>query len=901
MFGFTSRLLTLLFPITFCVASEETRYSQYDEDTDLLGYVELVEELNLRKRVNVLFKNSQSIFDGFQIGFVNVSSGNLTFSRRDLVVPNCGIFQLNRTYDSRNMHNLDFGPGWRLSINEEIVKVKGVPWYIDQTGTIRKLQQIDDGSFTYNEDPKIGQINLTLSDNQATLTRKDGSTRIFMRISSKDRFQLTSIQRHHCDQLHFKYHRGKISEVQSQNGILFSIKRNKLGRIIEARDSFNRIIEYQYDYKGQLTSVIDLVGNQWRYKYDEMGKLIEAIAPNGEEYLSVDFDLHGRVSRTASGQTFNYLYKEEVTFVYNENTQWFKFTQNKEGATIGFDSSSSINWNLELDHENRIRSMTYNSNTYLFKYNENGLIYTITQKDTTNQNVSTFSYDKQNRIKGIYRNSEDWLDVHHGVNEIQLFGPNINLYIEHNTGQIYTINNGSHQISVQRDPNNDITMIRNNYNTVRFTRDPLQRITSTNFNGKHTSHYFYNLLGNRHMLDIGQFGYVEYLHDSSGNIVKTHVVNQHRQSLVQKLDIGKMNRVKQIVFEGSDTISIIYNKSGQPVQFVSKFDTVIAKYHGSGRLKSLRSTHSDTLVSFSDSPSKSARQRTLLRNVLMQDSTQFLQAGHNLVVFDELSFEPTILKNELLIGGLVRQAIALIEVSDSLAKENLEDSILEFDKPSNPVFQPTEYRSTNCCIPCNHGNCTSCGQEVQGSYGFCYCYPPFQIDHSADDSNTVGETGNNSGEDSDKDEIIEKIQKEYRDKDIIVPDSDDFISELESDHFITSEYNSGHYKYFISVGMDDVAEQVRADYNQLIDNDPSTDYGLIISSGYRNPVHNDSEEVDGARESKHQYGRAVDFDTPEDDRPPGISERELLNYIELAATRAGRIVIRYPGYVHVQW
>ena len=40
----------------------------------LESYVALVEELGLR-RVNVLFPNPQSIFDGYHLGFVNVGTG----------------------------------------------------------------------------------------------------------------------------------------------------------------------------------------------------------------------------------------------------------------------------------------------------------------------------------------------------------------------------------------------------------------------------------------------------------------------------------------------------------------------------------------------------------------------------------------------------------------------------------------------------------------------------------------------------------------------------------------------------------------------------------------------------------------------------------------------------------
>jgi len=56
------------------------------EDEYFVPFLQLIEELDVRKRVNVLYPNLQSIFDGVQVGFVNVSTGNLTFLRRDLVV-----------------------------------------------------------------------------------------------------------------------------------------------------------------------------------------------------------------------------------------------------------------------------------------------------------------------------------------------------------------------------------------------------------------------------------------------------------------------------------------------------------------------------------------------------------------------------------------------------------------------------------------------------------------------------------------------------------------------------------------------------------------------------------------------------------------------------------------------
>ena len=51
----------------------------------LAPYAALAAEFELRRRVNVLHPNPQSIFDGLHVGHVNVGAGNLTFRRRDIV------------------------------------------------------------------------------------------------------------------------------------------------------------------------------------------------------------------------------------------------------------------------------------------------------------------------------------------------------------------------------------------------------------------------------------------------------------------------------------------------------------------------------------------------------------------------------------------------------------------------------------------------------------------------------------------------------------------------------------------------------------------------------------------------------------------------------------------------
>ena len=85
------RLSALIVLLSLVALTTSTSMSQVAADISdsapgIESYVPLVAELELRRRVNVLFPNPQSLFDGFQLGFVNVGTGNLTFVRRDLTV-----------------------------------------------------------------------------------------------------------------------------------------------------------------------------------------------------------------------------------------------------------------------------------------------------------------------------------------------------------------------------------------------------------------------------------------------------------------------------------------------------------------------------------------------------------------------------------------------------------------------------------------------------------------------------------------------------------------------------------------------------------------------------------------------------------------------------------------------
>ena len=205
------------------------------------------------------------------------------------------------------------------------------------------------------------------------------------------------------------------------------------------------------------------------------------------------------------------------------------------------------------------------------------------------------------------------------------------------------------------------------------------------------------------------------------------------------------------------------------------------------------------------------------------------------------------------------------------------------------MFQPDEYRSTNCCVPCDYYICQDCiiGGNV-GSWSLCYCQAPALMIYY-----NPNPYWNNPGPDT-----IDRIIAEYRDLNRNpIPSRGDFVKEHSSEHFSKYELNGGDYDWFIPGIVAEIAEDVRAQYNDLIDDDPDTDYGIVISSGYRNPRRNDS--IGGKEDSKHQWGRAVDL-VPSTRLPPNMTAAEAMIRIEEAANAAGGYYVEHEGdHVHV--
>lgn len=203
-------LLAAVAVATAAVLSQTGAAATPSDDADapsLATYPKVIEELGHRKRVNVLFPNPQSIFDGYHIGFVNVSAGNLTFKRRDLVARVAGATVVfARIHDSRIKRNEDFGPGWRLSLVEELIPDGEALIYVDGSGARHRFASKDDANYRASPmKPSHARTRIAVGPQQAVVETADGTVSTFKPRDKSGAFVVSTVTRQGEERVVFAY------------------------------------------------------------------------------------------------------------------------------------------------------------------------------------------------------------------------------------------------------------------------------------------------------------------------------------------------------------------------------------------------------------------------------------------------------------------------------------------------------------------------------------------------------------------------------------------------------------------------------------------------------------------------------------------------------------------------
>lgn len=387
--------------------------AQSDSKEKAESYAAYLNEISDRRRVNTIFDNPQNPQKGMAVNHINVGEGNLTFARRDMVRLSRMPLVFSRIYDSSLTESGDFGPGWKLSLDETLHFRGENLIYRDASNSVHYFKNHGDGyalSTPFNSD----FLSLTVDGDNATLTYKNLWSKTFERVES--RFFLSSIADNNGNsQWITRDKSGLLKSIENKNSKI-AVTRDSLGRVSVAEDDLGRKVSYKYDDTGVLVAFEDLGGSKWVYQYDEGRKLVGILGPNGALVMSARFESDKAVESKFGTSLTHYRYSENQTTVKNGAEFGRDFVVSsvtgvtRPGITDYFQSSVTgitqkiVNplgqvTEIRFDKRNRVRELHRGGGMVaMFSYDSEGNVVKLTRFDDENRVLIEYNYNWHDRV-----------------------------------------------------------------------------------------------------------------------------------------------------------------------------------------------------------------------------------------------------------------------------------------------------------------------------------------------------------------------------------------------------------------------------------------------------------------------------------------------------------------------
>ncbi len=522
--------------------------------------------------------------------------------------------------------------------------------------------------------------------------------------------------------LTLSYRNGRISRVSGPAGAVFHISRDGRGRIVSVQDRWGRSVHYAYNAAGRLAESQDIAGHAWTYEYGPSGRLASATGPNNRAILRISYDEAGRVARSSSGREYSYRYGEGETVVTEGAGHVHVFGHDPSGITDRFESTNGEWWRLILDDRNRIAVVRSPKGERRYEYDPQNRITKVVKTVANSIESRSYRLDEAGRITGIQSLNGALTTVDYSGGSTRVTGPKMaTAFKASSSGRIVQAERGGAVIAADYDPEGNLSTFRSEGGEVNFRHDFMGRLSSVEYASGEVTRYQYDPLGNRSGIKFSSGGAVRYAHDPAGNIVEVEVREGGGETKRQTVRVGDMNRVENITYEGLGNLDIAYDAMGRAVRFDTGSDIIAVEYAGPDRIARITSQATGAVWSPDDDRRSRGESADARREVLQNDPAAAEQPDYGIVAFNGASFAAAALDPlELGIPGL-RGARRMLDVAEPLLSGGGRAAAMEFEKPSNAVFQPLEYRSTNCCI-CIIVAVRAWGAHV-GWRVACYCAP----------------------------------------------------------------------------------------------------------------------------------------------------------------------------------
>lgn len=376
-------------------------------------------DLSARRRGAKLFRNLQGTEAGVQENFVNTTKGNLTFLMRDLVVVAPMPLVLGRVYDSTyQRHATDFGPGWKLTVDEKIEAAGNELTFTDAANVVYRFRVA--GSRLVGVGRVFPGTGVVEGDGAITL-RTAGLTRRFAPRGGVYRLVEAATD---VGRARLSYAGGQLAAISSGTAKAY-LHRRPDGRIVAIEDHLGRAVRYRYDDLGRLEALTDLAGEAWRFAYRPLaaeGSALTRMAdPRGHAVLEATYEEGKVASLRHLAAKANFHYGARTTRVVDGLGRTTTFYHLASGITDAISDPLGRLAQLTFDGDARptvlrrdgvaVAKLAYDADGRLlaiaagpagtekhaaFSYGPHGLV-----RAAGDGVDATYSYDAQGRVVGV--------------------------------------------------------------------------------------------------------------------------------------------------------------------------------------------------------------------------------------------------------------------------------------------------------------------------------------------------------------------------------------------------------------------------------------------------------------------------------------------------------------------
>jgi RHS repeat-associated protein len=315
---------------------------------------------------------------------IDVATGKMFTRRVDLELPGRIPFAFVRNYSSARWDAGAFGVSWRHAYEAQIVAHRDFVAYRDENGRFLPFEPVAIGDSAFNT---LAGLTLSRTARGYLVSNRQDETRHFPCASEPDDralvIPLTAIEDRLGNRIGFEYAQGHLARIIDSAGRSIFVGCDDAGRIAElsllASECPNgrRVVQrYRYDEGGRLVEALDALGHAYRYEYDGP-LLVRETDRNGFSFY-FSYDREGWCQETWGDggllyRRLEYDRTRRCTRVIDSHGHVQLYHWNDAGLVETQVDARGNRWSFEFDgDQKRVRSADPLGNAWTYAYDAAG-------------------------------------------------------------------------------------------------------------------------------------------------------------------------------------------------------------------------------------------------------------------------------------------------------------------------------------------------------------------------------------------------------------------------------------------------------------------------------------------------------------------------------------------------